>query len=112
MRAGDHAARAHRARRSSPALSPGEHVQSIAIAADDVISFRHLFPEARIVGREPIAAVRSLDQEQRLTVAGVQTIYNLFRQDNSKRISEFADFKFDHVITIVITFLSFGKKNR
>src|ERR1700688_822185 len=52
--------------------------------------------EARIVRREPVTAIRSIDQEQRFTVARLQAINDLFWQHHPERVSEFADFEFDH----------------
>jgi hypothetical protein len=94
-RAGDRARQAHRARRSRPVPSLGENVECIAVAADDVLRLRHFFLEAGIVRLEQVATLRSFDQEQRFTLPGVQTIDDLFRQDNSERVPEFADLEFD-----------------
>src|SRR6266496_3014743 len=71
-------------------------MQRIAVAANDVLGLRHLFLERGIVRREPIATVRSLDQKQQFTVAGMQTVDSLFRQANTERVAEFADLQFDH----------------
>src|SRR5205085_5399093 len=106
--ADDHAAPAHRARRSRPVSSFSENVQRVAVAVDNVIRFRHLFLEARIVRCELVAAVWRFDQEQSFAVGGVQTVDDLFRQYNPERVAKFADFEFQHgsppdVITIVIT---------
>jgi hypothetical protein len=75
-------------------------VECIAVAADDIVRLCHFFLEAGIVRREQVATLRSFDQEQRLTVPGVQTMDDLFRQDNSERVPEFADLEFDHVCEI------------
>ena len=65
------------------------NVQRIAIAVNDFISLRHLFLEARIGRREPVTAIRSIDQEQRFTLARLQAINDLFWRHHPERVSEF-----------------------
>ncbi|HWO33186.1 MAG TPA: hypothetical protein VNO32_30680 [Candidatus Acidoferrum sp.] len=68
-------------------------MQRIAIAANDVISLRRLFLEARIVRREPVTAIRSIDQEQRFTVARLQAINGLMTSFGSTTPSEFPNLR-------------------
>src|ERR1700704_1904813 len=71
-------------------------MKRIAVTANDVLSLRHLFLESGVVRGEPVATVRSFDQEQQFAVASMQTVDRFLGQDNTERVSEFADLKFDH----------------
>src|SRR5207245_1611524 len=76
--------------------SLGQSVQRVAIACDDVLSLGHLLFESRIVGREPVTAVGSLDQKKGRAIAAVQAMNDLFWQDNTQGVPEFTDFEFHH----------------
>src|SRR4029077_1077121 len=62
-RAGDRAAPQHRARQSRPALSLSQHVQSVAVAANYILSLLHFLFESRIVRRQLVSPFRPLNQK-------------------------------------------------
>jgi hypothetical protein len=43
--------------------SLGKNVQGVAVAANDVFRLSHLFLKDGIVGREPVTAIRSFNEE-------------------------------------------------
>ena len=82
-------------------------MQRVAIAADYIVSFGHLFLKAGIIRRELVGAIRTFDQENSLAVRGMQAVDAFGRTTPSEfpnlRIlsSIMATF---NAITIVITF--------
>lgn len=95
-RSGGRAARLRRVRRSSAAPSPGEGAQGVPVARDDVFGLGQLVFESGVVGREAVAAVRSFDEEERISVFGLETADDLFGQDDTEGAAEAGDFELDH----------------
>src|ERR1035441_595524 len=93
MRATDREWRAHPLHRSRSARSFGEHMKGVAVTRHDLLRLRHFFPEGWIVSSETVAAVRPLDQKQRLSIARLQAADNLLRQHNTERVARLPDFR-------------------
>src|SRR5664279_5905866 len=96
MRVTDREWRAHPLHRSRSARSFGEHMKGVAVTRHDLLRLRHFFPEGWIVSSETVAAVRPLDQKQRLPIARLKAADNLLRQHNTERVAKLADFEGKH----------------
>src|SRR5436309_574619 len=95
-RSRDRAKRERRAPQSRSAPSLSQDMQRITVPADDVLRLRHLLFKLRIVGCEPVAAVRAFDQKQPLALPCVEAVNDFFRQDNPQRIPDPADLQLQH----------------
>src|ERR1035438_8846266 len=82
--------------RGSSARSLGEQMKGVAVTRHDLLRLRHFFPEGWIVSSETVAAVRPLDQKQRLSIARLQAADNLLRQHNTERVAKLPDFEGKH----------------
>ena len=72
-------------------------MQRIAVATDDVLGLLHFLLERRVVGRQTVTTIWTLDQKSRLAVFRLQTVNHLFRQHDAKGIAEAPDFQLDNV---------------
>src|SRR5450755_2237477 len=96
MRVTDREWRAHPLHRSRSARSFAEHMKGVAVTRHDLLRLRHFFPEGWIVSSETVAAVRPLDQKQRLSIARLKAADNLLRQHNTERVAKLPDFEGKH----------------
>src|SRR3954452_13399574 len=78
----------------SPSLR--QRAKCVSIARHDFFRLLHLFLETGIVRCETIIAIRGLNEKKLFSVARLQAIDHVLRQNNTKRVTEFSDLEFDH----------------
>src|SRR5216684_1066342 len=87
----------HVMRRSGEAPSFSERMESVAVAANDFLGPGHFLFKGPAAGCEFVGSIGCFNQKERFAVTYMQTMDNLFGQDDTQGIAEFADFEFDHL---------------
>jgi hypothetical protein len=81
---------------AKPVRSLGEGVQSVAVAANDILGLFYFLFEGGIVGRELIGTLRAFDQKKAVAFTGLQAADGFLGQNDAEGIPDFADFEFQH----------------